>query len=189
MTRLSIVAGILMALSLGACKAKKEATGTSKKEVELNLYCSGAEYTSDKKHFRASGTGKSNNLEIAKEKAYTNTRSRLASLINITVKSVTDNYMKSSTMNNQEIAEDRFESLSRQVVDQNLNNTKIVCEKLTQDQQGNYTYYVAMEMSSDDLLNNLNNSLSGDDELKIDYDYNKFKETYEAEMDKLRNSR
>ena len=100
MTKLNvIILGLLVIISLGACKGKKEATGISDKEVEINLYCSGAEYTSDKKHFRASGTGKSNNLEIAKEKAYSNTRGRLAALINVTVKTVTDNYAKSATMN------------------------------------------------------------------------------------------
>lgn len=186
MTKLNVLLGLLVIFSLSACKGKKETTGISDKEVEISLHCSGAEFTSDKKHFRASGTGKSNNLEIAKEKAYSNTRGRLASLINVTVKTVTDNYAKSTTMNNQEVAQDRFETLSRQVVNQNLNNTKIICEKLTQDKQGNYTYYVAMEMSSDDLLNDMNNTLSKDKELKIDYDYMKFKETYEAEMNKMR---
>lgn len=189
MTKLNvIILGLLVIISLGACKGKKEATGISDKEVEINLYCSGAEYTSDKKHFRASGTGKSNNLEIAKEKAYSNTRGRLAALINVTVKTVTDNYAKSATMNGQEIAQDRFETLSRQVVDQSLNNTKIICEKLTQDKQGNYTYYVAMEMASDDLFNDMNNTLSKDQELKIDYDYERFKKTYEDEMNKMRSN-
>ena len=174
-----------VALLLASCGGSKKTTGVTSGEKEIILHCSGAEYSSDKKHFRATSTGKSQSLEIAKEKAYTNTRTRLASLINVTVKTVTDNYAKSVTMNNQEVAEDRFETLTRQTVNQELNNTKIICEKLTQDQQGNYTYYVAMEMAADDLLNSMNNTLSKEKELKVDYDYEKFKQTYEAEMSKM----
>lgn len=183
-----LITGLTIVFLLASCGSKKKATtGATEKEVEINLHCSGSEYNSDKKHFRATATGKSNNLEIAKEKAYSNTRARLASLIEVTVKTVTDNYAKSVTMNNQEIAEDRFETLSRQVVNQQLNNTKVICEKLTQDKSGNYTYYLALEMAADDLLNELNSSLSSDRELKVDYDYSKFKETYEQEMEKFAN--
>ena len=52
---------------------------------------------------------------------------------------------------------------------------------------GNNTFktYVALELSADDLVAKYNERLSKDDRLKIDYDYEKFKDTFNAEMDKL----
>jgi hypothetical protein len=53
-------------------------------------------------------------------------------------------------------------------------------------QQGTYKTYIAIELSADELVAKYNERLSQDERLKIDYDYEKFKETFEKEMDKLR---
>jgi len=45
--------------------------------------------------------------------------------------------------------------------------------------------YVAIELSADDLVKQYNSRLSTDDKLKVDYDYEKFKNTFDKEMDKM----
>ena len=40
------------------------------------------------------------------------------------------------------------------------------------------------ELSADDLVKEYNSRISKDESLKIDYDYEKFKDTFNAEMDK-----
>ena len=49
---------------------------------------------------------------------------------------------------------------------------------------GNYKTYIALDLSADDLVKQYNDRLSKDDRLKIDYDYEKFKETFDKEMEK-----
>ena len=112
----------------------------------------------------------------------------LASAINTQLKGVIDNYVNSREMNNKEEVAERFEGLTREVLDQKLSGTKTICEKVMKvNATGNYKTYVAIELSAQDLLAAYNERLSSDERLRIDYDYEKFKETFEAEMNKLGN--
>jgi hypothetical protein len=100
------------------------------------------------------------------------------------VKTVTDNYTNSRTANNREDLEQKFEQLNREVVDQTLSGVRTICEKLVQTKDGTYKTYIALELSADDLVKNYNERLSKDEKLKIDYDYEKFKDTFNKEMEK-----
>jgi hypothetical protein len=53
------------------------------------------------------------------------------------------------------------------------------------DATGNYKTYVAIELSAQELLAAYNSRLSSDERLRVDYDYEKFKETFEKEMEKM----
>jgi hypothetical protein len=44
---------------------------------------------------------------------------------------------------------------------------------------------MALELSAADLVSAYNEKLSKDERLKIDYDYEKFKETFDKEMEKM----
>ena len=174
---------------LSACKGKKKAAEAAKPpsgETEVKVMCSGPEYFTDEKNFRANNLGESMDQATAKKKALANARAEMASAINTQVKSVIDNYVNSREMNNKEEVAERFEGLSREVVDQKLTGTKTICEKMMRvDNNGDYKCYVAIELSAQDLLAAYNERLSADDKLKIDYDYDKFKETFDKEMEKM----
>jgi hypothetical protein len=88
-------------------------------------------------------------------------------------------------MNNKEEVEERFESLNREVVDQTISGIRTLCEKLMKTENGSYKTYIAIELSADELVAKYNERLSTDDRLKIDYDYEKFKETFNQEMEKM----
>jgi hypothetical protein len=184
--------GLLIAIAivtgsiLTGCKSK-EVTSV-KDEVVVEVFCSGPEYRSDKSTFRANATGESTDMEIARKKASSNTKAALAAQIETTIKGVTDNYVNSREFNNVEEVEERFEALNREVVNQQLNNVKTICEKITKTKQGTYKCYMAIEMGVDALEEALNNKLSKDQRLKVDYDYEKYKETFNKEMEKLENS-
>jgi hypothetical protein len=66
-----------------------------------------------------------------------------------------------------------------------LSGLKTICEKLMQTQNGTYKTYIAIELSADELVASYNERLSKDERLKIDYDYEKFKETFDKEMEKM----
>lgn len=121
----------------------------------------------------------------SKKKALANARAELAASISTTVKAVTDNYTNSRELNNKEQVETRFEQLNREVVEQKLSGVRTICEKLVRTSEGNYKTYVALELSAEDLVAAYNERLSKDDQLKIDYDYEKFKDTFNKEMEKM----
>lgn len=183
------------ALALGgtACKSKKKAqqviTPSSEGEIEVKLYCSGSEYFSTKEAFRANAVGESMDQNTSKRKALNESRTQLASSIQTTIKATTDNYVNSREFNNKEEVLERFESLSREVVNQELNGTRTICERLTKTPQGTYKTYIAIELSTEDIFKKVSDRLSKDERLRVDYDYEKFKETFDKEMEKLEKSR
>ena len=189
---LSITLSALMLVGgLSACKSKKkqadaEAAKPPGGETEVKVLCSGPEFFTDDKVFRANNLGESMDQATAKKKAMANARADLASAISTQIKGVIDNYVNSREMNNKEEVGERFEGLTREVLDQKLSGVKTICEKVMKvDATGNFKTYVAIELSAQDLLSAYNERLSKDDRLRIDYDYEKFKETFDKEMEKL----
>lgn len=181
-TNLSLTAVAMAIVLMVGCKGKEK---LPKGETEVNVPCSGPDYFTTSKFFRANSIGESQDQVTSKKKALTNARNELAQAINTTVKTVTDNYVNSREMNNKEEVEERFESLNREVVNQTLSGIRTLCEKLVRTEQGTYKTYIALELSADELVSKYNERLSKDERLKIDYDYEKFKETFEKEMEKM----
>ena len=178
----TLMLAALAALFIIGCKSKEKAP---KGESEVVVPCSGSEFFTTNKFFRANSIGESQDQVTSKKKALANARAELASSIQTTVKAVTDNYVNSREMNNKEEVEERFEQLNREIVDQKLSGLKTICEKLMQTQNGTYKTYIAIELSADELVSSYNERLSQDERLKIDYDYEKFKETFDKEMEKM----
>ena len=171
---------------LSGCKSKEKVASVEEQgETLIEVYCSGPDYQTDNEFFRANQVGESVDQATAKKKAMSNTRAELASAIETTVKTVVDNYVNSRELNNVEEAEERFESLSREVVNQKLTGVKTICEKTTRTSDGKYKTYISLELAGDELMSALNERLSKDAKLKIDYDYEQFKKTFEKEMDKF----
>lgn len=175
-------------ITFGGCKSKEKVTKVSEQgETLIEVYCSGPDFQSTDEFFRANQVGESVDQATAKKKAQSNARAELASSIETTIKAVVDNYVNSRELNNVEEAEERYESLSREVVNQKLTGVKTICEKTTKTSEGKYKTYIAIELAGDELMSALNERLSKDDKLRIDYDYEQFKKTFEEEMDKLSN--
>ncbi len=167
-----------------ACKSKKKTIEAPKGEVEIVLPCS--QYKSDKKYFRSYSFGESMDANVAKKKALSNAKAELAGQISTVMKVVGDNYVKSSEYNNTEELLERFEENARTVINQKLNGVKPVCDRLTQVNGSNkYKYYIAVELSGDELVDNYYKTLSNDQSLKIDYNFEKFKKTFDEEMKKM----
>jgi hypothetical protein len=184
--QLSVLALAASALIFSGCKGSKKSPSAPKGEVEVSVPCSGPGFFTDNKVFRANSIGESSDQVTSKRRAMTNARNDLASSIQTTVKTVTDNYVNSREFNNREEIEERFESLNREIVNQKLQGVKTICEKLVKTPEGRFKTYIAIELSADELVKAYNERLSQDERLKIDYDYEKFKETFEKEMDKMR---
>ncbi len=177
---------LILAVSIIGTSCKKTPQASiPQDEVEVIIPCSGSEYFGTSEIFRSNSIGESSDQVVSKKKALSNARADLASQIETTVKAVTDNYVNSREFNNKEEVEERFEGLNREVVDQELRGIKVICEKQTRTSEGRYKTYIALELDSNGLLSTYNERLSTDDRLKIDYDYEKFKKTFEEEMNKM----
>lgn len=141
-------------------------------------------YASNDKFFRANAFGESLDQMVSKRKAMTEARTLLAASIETTIKSVVDNYIKDVNVNTKESLEKKYEGVTREVVKQQLNDVRIICEKQSITAEKNYKTYVAIEMDKEAVQKALADRVSRDEELKVDYDYEKFKKTFDEEMEK-----
>lgn len=183
-----LLTALMLSGGLASCKKKKEVVTDIKPsgETEVTVLCSGPEYFTNDKVFRQNAVGESMDQMTAKNKALSAARGLLAADINTQIKRVIDSYVNSREMNNREEVAERYEGLTREVVDQKLTGVKTICERQTiVGTTGNYKTYIAIELSAQDLLAAYNERLSNDERLRIDYDYEKFKETFDKEMENM----
>jgi hypothetical protein len=178
------VAIIAFAFTLGSC-GKKVSDGLGTKIV---IPCSDNDYPSTRTHFRGTGMGESTNLSTARRKASTDARAALATGINSTIKAVTDRYTQDITVGDASEFAEKFEDMTRSVVNQEINNMATVCSE-TRQKEGSYIVYIAVEVAKDELLNKVTQSISKDDKLRLDYDKMKFEQIFNQEMDNLANQR
>lgn len=107
---------------------------------------SGSRYESNGKWFRATGSGESINLETSKERADLLAKQRMAASIQTQIKSVSEDY-KGERQADNSIGDfnDRFQSLTREVLNQILVEVQTIDKKTFQKTDHTYITYVALE--------------------------------------------
>jgi len=172
--------------TLNSCKSKK-ATSIQKEKgsVEITVPFSESKYRSDKQTFRSTSSGNSPDLAMAKKISLNNAKTELAGLIQLTLKKVTDQYSNQRTVGKEKNFENKVDELSREVTNQSLANFKIIGEKIFQEKDDTYTYWIAIEADKGEIFDQFSSKISSKEELKLDYDKQKFQEIFDAEMKKL----
>jgi len=160
--KLSIL--LLLILSMvSSCKTIKTVTPKEEGEVLLQSFCN--DYETDKKTFRYSAVGESMDQMTSQHKAESECRKGLSSQINTFVKGVTDNYIKSGNYGDNEELMKNYEGITREVVNQSLSGTKVICKKQTRTKSGNFKTYMCMELDKEQLKSSIDNNKM----LKVDY--------------------
>jgi hypothetical protein len=181
---------LVAVFTLSQCKSKKDVVQAPPPgETRVEVLCSGPRYFSDKDYFRANSVAESQNQTNSKRMALSNARAELASQLEVTIKSVIDNYVQDVTVGNRSEFTQRYEGLSREVVNQRLTGTRTICEELVRTTEGMYKTYIAIELSGEEIMNAMNQRISNDERLKVDYNYEKFKDTFNKEMEQMRTDR
>ena len=177
-------------LTFNSCKEKKVAAKPDYGDMkEVVTPCSDTEFQSDNKFFRATGTASSQDQSTSKRKALLDANTNLAAAVNRTIKSVTDRYTNERRIGTGSEFEEKFDQMVRDVVNQQLSNVTTACSKLFTKADGLYYSYIAVEVPKDELLNNINNGVTKNQKLQVDYDKMKFEKIFNEEMEKLANEK
>jgi len=129
-----------MAVVVIACNSSKSPMGTQVKEP-----FTGNKYESNNRWFRGVGKGESADENIAKSKADLNAKKELAGQVETNVKQVADSYVSEAGYGNKEEITDRFQDLTRQVMNTDLADVrKIGEEKYFNGER--YTVFIAYEI-------------------------------------------
>lgn len=183
-TTLMLVLASVGAVGLSSCKSKKVTKDQVGTELK-SLPCQGPKYTTDDKFFRSSQIGTSSDISLAKEKALTLAKQQLAATIQTKIKSVTDRYVNEREIGSQSDFSQKFENLTREVVDQTLIDIRTVCEQSTVLEDGRFRTFIALEINKETLKNGISERISRQDLIQLEYDKKKFEEIFDAEMRKI----
>jgi hypothetical protein len=186
-TKQLLLVPALAALTLVGCKSKK-AIPIQKQEglIEVSTPFDSKEYRSDEENFRSKQSGKSPDQATAKKIAYQNARAEMAANINSVVKRVTDQYTNQRTVGNTQEFENKFEELSREVVNLEMSNVKELGQKTFMDPSDkSWTVWIALEANKKNVFDKIDSKISSDAKLKLDYDKQKFQQIFDSEMKKL----
>lgn len=182
-TKISIILIGLAIMSISySCKSTKDVAQKPSGEVLIEQYCSGSQYFSNNEYIRANDLGESMDLSISKKKAYSNARAKMAADIQTLVKTVNENFVNSREYDNVEEVLEKFQSLTYEVVKQELNGIRTLCEKVTRTSNNTYRTYVAIELAGDELGSALGAKILKDAKLKIDFDLDQYKKTFNKQM-------
>lgn len=178
---LILSATLLVVVSCGTPKSLQKVTGSTEIKVPLE----GKEYTTNSEFFRAKNYGKSPDLATAKKIAILNAKSELASNINSVIKKVAEQYINQRSVGNVQEYESKFEENTREVVNQTLKDVVIIGEKIFKESDGSFTYWIVIETNKAGILEGINQKISKNESLKLEYDKMKFEQIYNAEINKL----
>jgi len=159
---------VVIAAAITSCKSKKNNTTPIEKTtgaVEITVPFSSAEFFSDKENFRTKSSGKSPDLQTAKKIAMQNAKSEMAGLVQTTLKKVTDQYTQQRTISNNIEFNNKFEEMVREVTNQQLTDIRVIGEKLFKEQDGNYTFWIALEANKQTVLNGIDKQISNQQKL------------------------
>lgn len=168
------------------CKNPKSLQKATEAE-EVAIPFTDSKYQTNKDVFRATQSGRSPDLATAKKIALTNAKTELASNVQSIIKACTDNYTNQRTVGDKQEFENKFEELSRQVTNQQLSDVRMIGEKTFKEKDGKYTYWVAIEMPRDALLDQISESISKEAKLQLDFDKNQYEKIMQEEMEKFEN--
>ena len=175
------LASLVSISALFGCNGKKEITPLDGGGKEIILYCSGPDYQTNGKTFRASGFETSEKMNFALDQAKERARQELATSIKQTVKVVSERYQNENEIGNSSETIEQWESKVQSIVDQVVVGTPLICERIVKA-DNKFTAYCAVEMASSDLLQGLSSRLSNEQRELIDTRSAAFTEVFNQVM-------
>jgi hypothetical protein len=165
-----------------------DARGMSEKlqeepEVEISSPCTGIDFYSTKELIRSTAVGESMDQQMAKRMARSAALEDLGTKIRVAVNALISDYYKSTKQDMTEDLKQRFEGGTDLVVKEHVSGYRTICEKFTR-KNGNYKCYMAIEIGSDELSKPVHKKLTDDNILRVDYDYEKFREKFNEAISK-----
>lgn len=176
---------IIFMLGVVACHSGKKITKVEQQE-KIILPFAGSDYRTNEKYLRFVQSHESVDLSNAKSRALMKAQAGIAQTASVLVKSVMHNYLNERKIDEQSEYGDKYNAITQLVLKEKLNNTRIIGEEVYRDKAtGKYTYYIALEMNADELLEKSINGISGNARMHQDFEEERFRKIFNDEMTKF----
>lgn len=181
MKKITLILGVaLLVLAMASCG--------SEKGVMSNYPCKDCKSTAEVFRYLGQHIASSDRqMQQARSMAANVARAELAAQVSATVKRVVDNYTSEYINGENSDFNQRVQDIARTVVNQLLVGTPVICEgTMPGSQQGNTICFACVELTGKSVLDGISNKISGEEKLRTDFEYEKFKKVLEEEMSKLK---
>lgn len=128
---------LLLSLVIVSCKTKENKCACNYPELDSSVIC-------------FSGSGESRDEMYSKEKALSDARTGLASLVQTRVLQVSNKFKESEVLESEQLLETR-ENAVRETVNQVLSKMRITCENVIETKKGTYKTYIRLEIKEVDI--------------------------------------
>lgn len=180
------ICSLAMVVACGSSKPSYEAvTG---EQILPDAPCSDCYDTRD--IIRARGERKSTDKQMAQQMARSNAIEQLGAKMKTALEAVTSDYFKNYQVRDEGDASRRTEGKIDQIVKLSIQGYRTVCEKYTFENKPNgsrvYTCHLCIEIDKADVERSLYKGITSDDKLRLDYDYEKFKDEFEKKLSSVK---
>lgn len=176
---------LLTVASLPSCSASKKAAAGKAPAgmVEEAVPLSGPQYRSDAEYYRAVQNAAGKDRSMAQKMAMQNCRQELAANIQADLQLVIENYAKNADTSVSTENKSQYQELSYSVVSQQLRDVQIVDEKMFRQEDGQYRYYVCMQMPKSVIGEAVEEAITNDAKLNLEFDREQFKKIFQEQME------
>lgn len=177
---------VIFSLIITSCDSSRKITKeTASGEIRKEFRIPCADFSENSKDaFRATASATSPNHQFAKDKAIGLARNALSQKIEISVSSLFDDYSNQYDVGTKEDFKQITKQITRQVTEQGLTGINITCEQNFTLSSGKYEVWIGIEMPMDNIGKSIYNNISQEKKIRLDYDYEKFKEELQKELEK-----
>lgn len=176
----ALIAFLAVTVSLTSCGGQKQVMNAGKQEIIMPFQAPANR--TDMDYFRATASGTSPDLEMARTISEMNARTQLAAQVSTVIKSVAEKYAKQAAIQNQREFMEKVEQNTRQVINQTLQGATIKDTKLYQNADGTYEFWTNIEMSRVPVEEEAVEGISNDELLNLDFNQHLFREVFKEEM-------
>lgn len=191
MKRTTVIMTIALAgfIMLSSCKSNKKAIEKQQTKTfgtEIVLPCI-EESMDDDEYFKAMGTANNINAQNARSGAFDAAKSMLLRRLGGLVEGLSEDYSRSiSGQAKQDKIQRLIERDMNTIVIKLINDAYKTCEKIYQDEAGNYNSFIAIRVSKQELIDKAEKTLSQEEELGIEFNRDKFRKKAEEQIAKIK---
>jgi hypothetical protein len=164
----------LLIFNLFSCGSKKVSATENAKEIVLPI----TNFQSDNTFIRSISSGTSPNMSFAKELAFKNAANEIAKTIDSRVKTLLEDYARQSEIDASIDYKSEAERMATISADQSLKNARIAKEKIFQNPDKTYTYWVGVELNKEEVFNAVKNNISSSKIKALHTEKVEFRETF-----------
>lgn len=175
---------LLIVVGTTSCSSSRKAAGSAPAGmIEEAIPLSGPQYHSDSEYYRAVQNAASRDRSTAQKIAMQNCRQELASNIQADLQAVMENFTKSQDTGVSSDHKVQYQELAYTVVSQQLRDVQVVDEKMFRQEDGQYRYYVCLQMRRSVIGEAVEEAIANDAKLNLEFDREQFKKVFQEKME------